>query len=857
MMRVLYTSTTGMRQNELGLDVISNNLSNANTTGFKRSQVLFSDLMYQTQSLASANTNPKQVGLGVGTAAINPVFTQGGMQRTNNQLDMMIEGAGFFIVNGPAAGNNDLYYTRAGHFGLDGGDLVAADGTISPGPSHLVDMRTGHIVQGWLANAAGNIVPTVTAEDIVFATDIATNPPAATTAVALGGNLSADNALRYSLLTSPVMPVMRDWSGTPLAGVAGSYQMVSAADGSYQMTFTAETVLDPASVAIAAAGTATVGSVGTYTVDTTAGDGSAIVTFTDGVNPPVVTLFPAGTVIANSTVAGLIPGMTLDFGPAIAGITTVTPDITYPAAAAGTLVTGIANAAIIPGMTLTPGPDLAGTTTIDTTGAATTLTSAVTTPVAAVAGSWGQPAAGDAGIYRLESNADGSYRLTFVANDNQPRIESSDVVTNTTGSATAGRMGNYIVVTRADGSATVTLDDNVNGPEVTNYDPGTVTAYATVDGLIPGVGLVFGANIAGTTRISIPGTESFGMAGSLVAGTVDRDVIPGITMTMGASLDGTTVIDTTGGAVAGEELVTSYIYDANGVPLQLLTDFNRLEQNKWSYHMFVAGEETATAQGTAGGETFTLNYAPEPGSVEIFVGNNTTPLDQSKFAIVGNQLVPVDTNGDLVNDSPLMTAGQAVRIRYRLAESGSANNSGTVEFDSLGLLSAINGIPPATFAATFSGLSITTDFAELVQIHGDSGADTVAADGNPEGSLTGLSVDPTGKIIAGYTNGRTIALAQVALATFVNPQGLHQSGESYFTPTANSGNAVVTPPGGDPYGVILSAAGFVRGSALEAANVDMAVEMIDMLAFQRAYQINSRGISTASEMIRTAIDMKR
>ncbi|MBO4762332.1 MAG: flagellar hook-basal body complex protein, partial [Lachnospiraceae bacterium] len=124
MMRSLYSGVSGLKVHQTKMDVIGNNISNVNTVGFKSSQVNFSDILYQTTSSASgpnansgtAGVNAKQIGLGASVASISSTMTvSGGSQRTDNALDIMIEGEQFFIVNN---GVQNLF-TKAGAFTVD------------------------------------------------------------------------------------------------------------------------------------------------------------------------------------------------------------------------------------------------------------------------------------------------------------------------------------------------------------------------------------------------------------------------------------------------------------------------------------------------------------------------------------------------------------------------------------------------------------------------------------------------------------------------------------------------------------------------------------------------------------------
>ena len=133
MIRALFTAATGMQAQQLNVDVIANNLANVNTTGFKRSRADFQDLLYQTlRQPGAASSNQTeiptgiQLGLGTRTAAVQKLFIQGDFQQTQNQLDIAIDGDGFFQVKHP---NGDTVYSRAGAFKLDSqGRVVTSDG---------------------------------------------------------------------------------------------------------------------------------------------------------------------------------------------------------------------------------------------------------------------------------------------------------------------------------------------------------------------------------------------------------------------------------------------------------------------------------------------------------------------------------------------------------------------------------------------------------------------------------------------------------------------------------------------------------------------------------------------------------
>ncbi|QAR32253.1 flagellar basal-body rod protein FlgG [Geovibrio thiophilus] len=133
MMRTLWTAATGMTAQQTNVDTIANNLSNVNNVGFKKSRVLFDDLMYQEVRRAGAITaagleHPTGIEIGLGTkvTAIQKIHSQGSFQYTGNNMDVAIEGDGYFQIALP---DGNIAYTRAGAFQIDGnGNLTTPNG---------------------------------------------------------------------------------------------------------------------------------------------------------------------------------------------------------------------------------------------------------------------------------------------------------------------------------------------------------------------------------------------------------------------------------------------------------------------------------------------------------------------------------------------------------------------------------------------------------------------------------------------------------------------------------------------------------------------------------------------------------
>jgi flagellar hook protein FlgE len=144
MMRSLFSGVSGLQNHQTRMDVVGNNISNINTTGFKKGRVNFQDMLYQQLAGAARPTedvggvNPKEVGLGMSVASIDTIHTQGSLQSTGVGTDLAITGNGFFILK---EGTNS-YFTRAGAFSTDE-------------QGNLVNPSNGWFVQGWMAQEIG------------------------------------------------------------------------------------------------------------------------------------------------------------------------------------------------------------------------------------------------------------------------------------------------------------------------------------------------------------------------------------------------------------------------------------------------------------------------------------------------------------------------------------------------------------------------------------------------------------------------------------------------------------------------------------------------------------------------------
>jgi flagellar basal-body rod protein FlgG len=210
MIRALYSAASGMTAQQMNVDNIAHNLANANTTGFKTRRAQFQDLMYQSVLQPGAASGQQtvvptglQLGLGTRAASNEIVFSQGNFAQTDNPLDLVIQGRGFFQVRRPSG---ELAYTRAGSFHLDrDGNMVTSDGmALEPQITIPQDAQQITIAQdGTVSYTQSNQTATQQAGQIQLA-----NFPNPAGLNSLGGNLYAPT----------------DASGDPTIGVPGGQE---------------------------------------------------------------------------------------------------------------------------------------------------------------------------------------------------------------------------------------------------------------------------------------------------------------------------------------------------------------------------------------------------------------------------------------------------------------------------------------------------------------------------------------------------------------------------------------------------------------------------------------------------------
>ncbi|MDD2828353.1 MAG: flagellar hook-basal body complex protein [Sulfuricurvum sp.] len=232
MLRSLFDGITGLQSHQIAMDVESNNIANVNTIGYKYSRANFSDLLAQTNQIATApqgalgGKNAVQVGLGTTVSSITRIMSQGSIQNTDKNTDVAIQGDGFFIVS--SDGGNTYKYSRSGDFKFD------ASG-------NFVD-NNGFIVQGWVRDANTGLVDSTAPISNIQIPPGLTTPANASTEVVIKANLSASSKItQYSptyetdttgaFVNTNGAPVAAEDMGIMFNGSGTAFSLTSAANG--------------------------------------------------------------------------------------------------------------------------------------------------------------------------------------------------------------------------------------------------------------------------------------------------------------------------------------------------------------------------------------------------------------------------------------------------------------------------------------------------------------------------------------------------------------------------------------------------------------------------------------------------
>lgn len=844
-MRSLWSGVSGLQAHQVAMDVEGNNISNVNTKGFKYSRADFGTMFSQTVKIATAPTdgrggsNPLQIGLGVSVSSTTRIHSQGSVQTTNKNTDVAINGDGFFMVSDD--GGLTRYLTRDGDFKLDAyGNFVN---------------NAGFVVQGWNINWDNQTIDSSRTPQNIFIDPGMHIPAAKSTEVAIKANLNSGLNIGTSSRNLYALDSVHGWNTKTQRpedeNDTGTTQFYTTSKNSVEVT---EKGVDAGSL-FNANGTGL-----------NLRDGQGIwVSYADAKfttdKPANVNVFdPNNHTNQNGSIFWGDKDNTVNLDITLNGVNIQNANIRSLDEAIAYINTFTAP-----------------TDTRDGTG------------VKAV------KKADGSGIEFVNDNADGT-------TDNMKNINLTVHQANTAGERHqinwVAANNNFTATSAKNNANSVWIPTaaNVNGNAesiqiitahkyVYSSNPVDIGPMYNPDGgpqFQPGVGnnaptdpasLNYWNAIQGSLKNS--DARTFRTTEDLRE-LLQRDARYGVDY----DGDGSKTYDPDDINQAVKVVVTE-----NG-------NFAISNANETSTIPANAGAGTNAATTNPKNMSFNITaYSNKQGTVstndafaKIFkafdgvltVGGQIKESEQLKLSAFSAGLEIYDSLGSkhtlevqFVKQSTTQDGGNEWQMIIRVPEPAEINTTGegptniivgTARFNNDGSLanytpktinfSPNNGAAPNQQIKLSFGTSGSND--GLVSSNSASTLTGQATDGYTSGNLKpdAIRVDDKGNILGEFTNGKTFAVAKIAMASVANNSGLEEIGGNLFKVTANSGNIVVGEAG-------TGGRGEMKTSALEMSNVDLSRSLTELIIIQRGYQANSKTISTSDQMLQTLIQLKQ
>ncbi|EAL4602354.1 flagellar hook protein FlgE [Campylobacter jejuni] len=844
MMRSLWSGVSGLQAHQVAMDVEGNNISNVNTTGFKYSRADFGTMFSQTVKIATAPTdgrggsNPLQIGLGVSVSSTTRIHSQGSVQTTDKNTDVAINGDGFFMVSDDGGLTN--YLTRSGDFKLDAyGNFVN---------------NAGFVVQGWNINWDDQTIDSSRTPQNIFIDPGMHIPAAKSTEVAIKANLNSGLNIGTSSRNLYALDSVHGWNTKTQRAEdendTGTTQFYTTSKNAVEVT---EKGVDAGSLfnangqglnlregqgiwvsyADAKFTTATAGANGVFNENSQTTQQNVIF-WGNKDNAVNLDITLNGVNIQNANIRSL--------DEAIAYINTFT----------------------------------APTDTRDGTG------------VKAV------KKADGSGIEFVNDNADGT-------TDNMKNIDLVVKQTNTAGerfrvtwnqqnqnftAATVKANGNSAWIT---GGAAGLTEERVRIITAHKY------VYSSTPVNIPPMYNPDGGPGYDPANQNNPGTAENNYFQAVQGGLLNTDSRTFRTTEdlrellqrdarYGVDYDGSGRFEIDGRDVnEGVKVVVTEngnfaISNPNEIPQRpgfVMPGAPGTQDNRTTHNMSFNITAYSNKQGTVStNDAFTKIFKAFDGV--LTVGGQIKESEQLKLSAFSAGLEIYDSLGSkhtlevqFVKQSTTQDGGNEWQMIIRVPEPAEINTTGegptniivgTARFNNDGSLanytpktinfSPNNGAAPNQQIKLSFGTSGSND--GLVSSNSASTLTGQATDGYASGNLKpdAIRVDDKGNILGEFTNGKTFAVAKIAMASVANNSGLEEIGGNLFKVTANSGNIVVGEAG-------TGGRGEMKTSALEMSNVDLSRSLTELIIIQRGYQANSKTISTSDQMLQTLIQLKQ
>ncbi|EAI3823756.1 flagellar hook protein FlgE [Campylobacter coli] len=845
MMRSLWSGVSGLQAHQVAMDVEGNNISNVNTTGFKYSRADFGTMFSQTVKIATAPTdgrggsNPLQIGLGVSVSSTTRIHSQGSVQTTDKNTDVAINGDGFFMVSDDGGLTN--YLTRSGDFKLDAyGNFVN---------------NAGFVVQGWNINWDDQTIDSSRSPKNIFIDPGMHIPAAKSTEVAIKANLNSGLNIGTSSTNLYGLDSVHGYNTktnkTEDENDTGTTQFYTTSKNSVEVT---EKGVDAGSL-FNASGTGlnlrdgqgiwvsyadakyTINKTGTAFDPNSKQAQNGVIFWGDANKHVTLDITINGVHIQNSEIQSL--------DDAIAYINTFTaPTDTRD----GTGVKAVKKADGTGFDLVNDNAD--GTTdnmknihlTVNAGNSAGELTNIT---VNGGEFDWQNITPGTA-----NGNSNWVKNQANVNNGNSAEVITAHKYIYSSNPVTLPPM------TNPDGGPQFT--DNDGNSTTVPTDPASANYYNAVNGgLLNTNARVFrttedlrellqrdaryGVDYDGDGKFSAAGdinqavkvvvndSGHFAISNAKENSSVPNGAIDGVnnitTTTPKAMSFNITAYSNKEGTVSTNDAFTA-IFKAWDGPLVTGGSIKESEQLKLS--AFSAGLEIFDSLGSK----HTLEVQ--------FVKQSTTQDGGNEWQMIIRVPEPAEIN--TTGEGPTnIIVGSA---RFNNDGSLASYTPKTISF------SPNNGAAPNQQIKLSFGTSGSND--GLVSSNSASTLTGQATDGYTSGNLKpdAIRVDDKGNILGEFTNGKTFAVAKIAMASVANNSGLEEIGGNLFKITANSGNIVVGEAG-------TGGRGEMKTAALEMSNVDLSRSLTELIIIQRGYQANSKTISTSDQMLQTLIQLKQ
>ncbi|HEF1960564.1 TPA: flagellar hook protein FlgE [Campylobacter coli] len=848
MMRSLWSGVSGLQAHQVAMDVEGNNISNVNTTGFKYSRADFGTMFSQTVKIATAPTdgrggsNPLQIGLGVSVSSTTRIHSQGSVQTTDKNTDVAINGDGFFMVSDD--GGLTRYLTRSGDFKLDAyGNFVN---------------NAGFVVQGWNINWDTQSIDSSRSPQNIFIDPGMHIPAAKSTEVAIKANLNSGlnigNAARPLYALDSVHGFNKKTGETKDENDNGITQFYTTSKNSMEVT---EKGVD--------AGSLFNGSGQGLNLR----EGQGIwMSFADSkftTNGLNITGFDANNKANQQNVVfwGSENQKTrLDI--TLNGVAIQNADITSLDQAIAYINTFTNPQEGREGTGIVASKNANGTGIIFTNRNENGTTDNMKNINLVV------NQANSAGELWNATWQQGQNNFTFAeVNPNQ---------NVSTWTATGGG-GNLPNITGPTNAAVITahkytyssspqnippmynpdggpaFNDNDNNPATRPTDPASGNYWDALKGSLYNTDV----RVFRTTedlRELLQRDARYGVDYNGNGAFATEDINQKVTITV--SDDGRFTVSNAKqdsqipANALQNQAVTTTAKDLSFNVTAYTDALGKVSTNDAFTKIFKAFDGVQTA-GSQKKESEQLKLSAFSAGLEIydslgskhtlevqFVKQSTTQDGGNEWQMIIRVPEPaeINTTGEGPNNIVVGTA------RFNNDGSLASYNPKTLNF------SPNNGAAPNQQIKLSFGTSGSND--GLVSSNSASTLTGQATDGYTSGNLKpdAIRVDDKGNILGEFTNGKTFAVAKIAMASVANNSGLEEIGGNLFKVTANSGAIVVGEAG-------TGGRGEMKTSALEMSNVDLSRSLTELIIIQRGYQANSKTISTSDQMLQTLIQLKQ